>query len=99
MTYLTDKPVPAPRIRHRRKHPGKPIPVRIAFAVRVEGLRKSAGMTRVQLCERSGVSENAIRTWERPDAEPRRGLPNLETLLLVARALDMTVSELLKGVC
>ena len=75
------------------------LPPRLAFAERIEGLRKIHGFARRELAERSGVSANTIRVWERPAWEPRRGLPNVETLILLVGALDMTVSELLEGIC
>ena len=75
------------------------LPPRLAFAERIKWLRKNAGLTRDALQEKSGVSKGTFRVWENPSWEPGRGMPNVDTLILLAGALDMTVSELLRGVC
>lgn len=73
-------------------------PRRAQLAATIRARRKACGHTRERFAEFTGVSAETIRALEKPDGEPRRKWPNLDTLLRIADALGVTVSELLKGV-
>lgn len=60
------------------------------LAEKVRSLRKAAEMTQSELAERAGLSFAVIQTLERGAADPRR-----KTLVAVANALGVAVSELL----
>ena len=60
------------------------------FANRLKTLRTNKIMTQDELAEKVGVSRQAISKWERGE-----GLPDLYNISLLAKALDVTVDELL----
>lgn len=62
------------------------------FGDRVRSLRKAQGLTQEALEARSGVSQAGISKAERADTYASAG--KLETLLLLAKALGVTVVEL-----
>jgi len=55
-------------------------------------LRKEKGMTQAHLAEKLGVTDRAVSKWERG-----KSFPDVGILQELARALDMTVGELLEG--
>lgn len=67
-------------------------PFNQAFARRLTQLRESAGLSQSALAERSGMSRTYIYR-----VESARTLPLLPTAARLARALDMTLSQLLEG--
>jgi transcriptional regulator with XRE-family HTH domain len=64
----------------------------IRFGNRVRKLRKDRGWRQIDLAVHAGISQNHICDLERGQAEI-----GLKTLELVAKALDTTPSEILKG--
>lgn len=58
---------------------------------KIQTLRKGAGLTQDQLAQRVGVSRQAVSRWELGEAAPET-----EKLLPLARALGVTVDELLE---
>lgn len=54
--------------------------------------RKEKGMTQKQLADKLGVTDKAVSKWERGN-----GQPDINYLEPLAEALEVTVSELLKG--
>jgi transcriptional regulator with XRE-family HTH domain len=54
--------------------------------------RKEKGMTQKQLADKLGVTDKAVSKWERGN-----GQPDINYLQPIADALNVTVSELLKG--
>ena len=61
---------------------------RSQFAIRLKALRARAGMTQAQLAEDSGLSEGGIK-----QLESGRNEPSFETLLKLARALKVPLSD------
>lgn len=57
--------------------------LRKAWGVNIAHLRELRGLTRAELAERVGVTEQAVGTWERGESSPR---PHLQ--IAVAEALD-----------
>ena len=55
-------------------------------------LRKEKGWSQTELAERLGVTNKAVSRWE-----TGRGYPDVELLPQLAKALDITISELLEG--
>lgn len=62
------------------------------FAALVAARRKAKGLTQKQLADRLHVSDKAVSKWERA-----LSLPDIELLEPLAAALDVTVTELLRG--
>ena len=71
----------------RHKEPGP-------LARKLTSLRGRACLTREKLAERSGVSADLVQSLE----QGRAVNPTLRTLLGIARALGLTISELVEGV-
>lgn len=65
---------------------------RTKFAALVAARRKAKGLTQKQLAGRLQVSDKAVSKWERA-----LSLPDIELLEPLAAALDVTVTELLRG--
>jgi transcriptional regulator with XRE-family HTH domain len=64
----------------------------IAAGERIRKLRRDKSWRQIDLAEHSGVHEVHISDLERGTREP-----GLRTLSKIARALDTTLSELLRG--
>ncbi len=62
------------------------------FGPFVAQLRKEKGLTQKELAQRIHVSDKAVSKWERA-----AGLPDITLLIPLAEALDVTVTELLRG--
>ena len=62
------------------------------FAALVAARRKAKGLTQKQLAYRLHISDKAVSKWERA-----LSLPDIELLEPLAAALDVTVTELLRG--
>lgn len=58
----------------------------------IRSLREGAGLTQRQLAERIGVTDKAVSKWE-----TGRGLPDVTLVEPLARALGVSVAELLSG--
>lgn len=58
----------------------------------IRGYRELQGLTREALAEKAGVSAQDIAAWESGEA-----VPNLENLILLARALGFPVEVFLPG--
>ena len=58
----------------------------------IKGLREARGMTQTQLAERIGVSAKAISKWE-----TAKGLPDISLIEPLAKALGVSVLELMSG--
>ncbi len=58
----------------------------------IRSLREGAGLTQRQLAERIGVTDKAVSKWE-----TGRGLPDVTLVEPIARALGVSVAELLSG--
>ena len=58
----------------------------------IRSLREGAGLTQRQLAERIGVTDKAVSKWE-----TGRGLPDVTLVKPLARALGVSVAELLSG--
>jgi len=58
----------------------------------IAALRKEKGWSQKELAERLGVTNKAVSRWE-----TGRGYPDVELLPLIAKELDITISELLEG--
>ena len=58
----------------------------------VASLRREHGLTQRQLAERLGVTDKAVSKWERG-----LSLPDIALLEPLAQALEVTISELLRG--
>jgi transcriptional regulator with XRE-family HTH domain len=63
------------------------------FGATVRRLRTAAGLTQEQLGERCGMDLSAVSRLERGHRNPR-----LDTLVRLARALDVTPADLLADV-
>ena len=64
----------------------------MTFGERIQERRSILGMSQERLAELVGVSRQAVSKWEVGDA-----LPDTDRLLPLARALGVTVDELLGG--
>lgn len=62
------------------------------FGEFITELRKEKGLTQKQLAEQLFVSDKAVSKWERG-----LSIPNVALLLPIAEALEVTVTELLRG--
>lgn len=58
----------------------------------IKSLRENKGMTQADLAGRIGVSSKAVSKWE-----TARGLPDITLLEPLAKALDVSVMELMSG--
>ena len=63
--------------------------VRMKFLAKI---RKEKGLTQLDLTELSGVGSNSIARYERNEMKP-----SIETAEILAKALNVTVDELLNG--
>ena len=63
-----------------------------SFGEYLYALRTERGWTQQQLADLLGVTNKTVSKWERND-----GYPNIDTLLSLAKLLNVTVDELLKG--
>ena len=63
------------------------------MGVRLQRLRKAAGLTQAELAERAGVPLRSLLNWEQDRRQPR-----LDAALGLARVLSVQVEELVKGV-
>jgi transcriptional regulator with XRE-family HTH domain len=59
---------------------------------RIASLRDKAGLSQLELAELVGVDKSAVSHWENKFSRP-----DLSRLSLVARALGVTVAELIRG--
>ncbi len=58
----------------------------------IKDMRKAQGLTQRELAERLGISEKTVSKWE-----TGKGLPDAGLMLPLAKALDISVNELLSG--
>jgi len=58
----------------------------------IKSLREEKGITQVQLAERIGVSSKAVSKWE-----TAKGLPDITLIEPLAKALGVSVMELMSG--
>ena len=58
----------------------------------IKNLREKKGLTQLQLANIIGVSDKAVSKWENA-----KGLPDISLLEPLAKALDVSVSELFSG--
>lgn len=58
----------------------------------IKTLREQAGMTQAELAERANVDQSAVSRWEIGNTKPR-----LRQIPIIAKALGVTVEELLKA--
>jgi len=65
----------------------------MTFGNRLRQLRKRRGWTQEYLEKHAGVGRKAIGKWENGQATPR-----LDSLQILAKCFNVTISELLKGV-
>lgn len=68
--------------------------VRLDLGSRIRELRQQLELTQTALAELCGVRQRQISQYELGQE-----LPRLSTLIRVAQAFDLSVSELLKGLC
>ncbi len=61
--------------------------------VTIKGLREKKGITQAELAQRLGVSDKAVSKWE-----TGKGLPDLTLIEPLAKALGISVPELMSGV-
>jgi transcriptional regulator with XRE-family HTH domain len=59
---------------------------------RIEALRDKAGLTQQQLADLVGVDKTAVSAWERKLARP-----DIRHLAAVAKALKVTLDDLIRG--
>jgi len=71
----------------------EPDPDLVQVAKRLRAVREAAGMTQVELAERSGITLAHINRLENARREP-----GIKTVVRLARALDTTPSGLLRGI-
>ncbi|MBQ9742235.1 MAG: helix-turn-helix transcriptional regulator [Ruminococcus sp.] len=62
----------------------------LTLGAKVKNARKAAGFTQEQLAEKLGVSRQAITKWEAD-----KGLPDIENIKLLSKALDVSIDYLL----
>jgi transcriptional regulator with XRE-family HTH domain len=74
-----------------RKKVGTPLNVR--FGKRLGGLRKERGWTFVYMSEHSGLATGFLHALEHGTKEPC-----LNTLDILAKSFELTISELMRGV-
>lgn len=60
--------------------------------ITIKTLREKKGLTQVQLAEQLGVSSKAVSKWE-----TARGLPDITLIESLAKALSVSVMELMSG--
>jgi transcriptional regulator with XRE-family HTH domain len=65
----------------------------VALAVRIRSERERRGVSQEDFAENCGLHRTAIVLLERG-----KSIPRLDTLLLVAQSLGLTVSELMRGI-
>jgi transcriptional regulator with XRE-family HTH domain len=65
----------------------------IRFGKRIGNLRKERGWTFIYLSEHSGLAKGFLHALEHGTQEPC-----LNTLDILAKSFDLTISELMKGV-
>ena len=58
----------------------------------IKRLREAKGLTQIQLAERIGVSGKAVSKWE-----TLKGLPDISLIEPLAKALGVSVIELMSG--
>lgn len=63
----------------------------LAFARSLKSLRAWRGWTQMELASKSGVSRDAITSYE-----TQKRVPSLETVSKLADALEVSISDLLK---
>jgi len=63
----------------------------MSFGVRLRELREKCGLSQSGLAERVGISIDSIQNWEQGRTRPR-----IEALAKLARALGVTVDEVLQ---
>ena len=63
----------------------------MALGEKIRGARKSTGMTQEQLAGILGVSRQAVTKWE-----SGKGLPDIENLRIMAKALNVSIDYLLE---
>jgi transcriptional regulator with XRE-family HTH domain len=63
-----------------------------SFGANLKAMRRQRGLTREELSVRAGVDIATVHRLERGDRQPR-----LPTLLQLAHALDVSGSELIRG--
>lgn len=66
--------------------------VKKSFAARLTALRKSAGMTQIQLAESLNYSDKAVSKWERAES-----IPDAYTLIKIAKLYDVPLDSLFFG--
>ncbi len=59
------------------------------FGDRLKQIRTSQGLSQEQLAEKIGVSRQAITKWE-----TKRGLPDVENMIILAEIFKMTLDDL-----
>lgn len=64
----------------------------MTFSENLTRIRKTRGFSQEELASRISVSRQAVSKWETGDA-----MPDLNNLLLLAQALEVTLEELCKG--
>lgn len=63
------------------------------IADRIQGLRKSKGISQEELADKIGVSRQAVSKWE-----SEQSLPDIEKIILLSNYFDVTTDYLLKGI-
>ena len=77
------------RIKHGALNPDKPIKI---TGKMIKELRESKKMTQQELAEKICVSDKTISKWE-----TCKGLPDISLIEPLAKALDVSIIELMKG--
>lgn len=79
---------------HPRMASGKSrTPINLRFGKRLGSLRKEKGWTFTYLAEHSGLATGFLHALEHGEKEPC-----LNTLDILAKSFDLTISELMRGV-
>ena len=65
--------------------------IRHQLGANIAALRKRSGMTQAALAERINFSDKAVSKWERGES-----IPDVLTLMAIAKQFDVTVDDLLK---
>lgn len=65
----------------------------MGFGAHMQALRKAAGLSQIQLANRSGLPIDNVRNWEQGRATPR-----IDSAAKLAAALGVSLDELAKGV-
>jgi DNA-binding XRE family transcriptional regulator len=89
-------PTPSTTLTQRRQLAEIPPWPRATPAQRIRYLRVTAGWSQADLADAAGVSARTVSTAERADGEPWISL-TVSNLRAIARALDITLGELLAG--